>query len=140
MVSTLSPARGHIAQISGGLIVFRPAGTNYQLQLAVDRPLDNAGGQLVEGTIRVRARKVWTVPSGGNFIQPIVGPPRIAQGRVVQLDEKQMVVQAGTTITVSLPSEDSAYSLADGPLAPGALVNVTLEPGAQFEAGGERAS
>ena len=47
----------------------------------------------VEALVRVRARKVWTVPSGGLFVAPIFGPPRIVQGRVRALDEHEIVIR-----------------------------------------------
>jgi hypothetical protein len=87
----------------------------------------------VEGQVRVSARKVYTVPSGGNFISPIFGPPRIVQGRVRYLDEKEMVVQAGTSVIVELPADEHAYDLVNGDLTVGSLVNVVVLPGARFE-------
>jgi len=125
------PAKGKVIENRGETIVFQPAGTNYQLQLIVegeayDVPVD----QPVECTIRVQARKVYSVPSGGNFIQPIFGPPRIIQGRVRWLDERHIVVQAGAPIVVQLPVEQDAMDLNRGPIAQGSLVNVVALPGA----------
>ena len=79
------------------------------------------------------ARKVWTVPSGGNFIAPIFGPPKTIQGRVKWLDEKTLVVHAGTSFLVELPASDQALDLANGPIEVGAMVNVTASPGATAE-------
>jgi hypothetical protein len=83
--------------------------------------------------IRASARKVWTVPSGGAFIAPIFGPPRIIQGRVKHLNGREMVVHAGTSIVVELPGTEAAIDPARGPIVQGALVNVTALPGATFE-------
>jgi hypothetical protein len=90
-------------------------------------------GVAVEGIIRAKARKVWTVPSGGGFITPLIGVPKIVQGRIRYLDEQSAVVQAGTFITIDLPKEDAAYDLAEGALEVGKLVNITLWPGCAFE-------
>jgi hypothetical protein len=87
----------------------------------------------VEARIRVQARKVWTVPSGGNFIQPIFGPPRIIQGRVKYADDRQLVVHAGATFLVDLPTAETAVDLPNGPIVVGAMVNVTALPGAVVE-------
>jgi hypothetical protein len=73
------------------------------------------------------------VPSGGNFIAPIFGPPRTIQGRVKSLSEREMVVHAGVPIVVELPAEEQGYDLASGPIAAGVMVNVVALPGAMFE-------
>jgi hypothetical protein len=128
------PARGKVKQVDGQTVVFMPAGTTYEwhLQLAdgatpvpIDKPID--------AMICVRARKIWTVPSGGNFVQPIHGEPRIIQGRVKWLDERRLVVQAGTHFLVELPANEQAIDLANGVIESGALVNVTAMPGGTIE-------
>jgi hypothetical protein len=125
-------ARGKVIAAKDGVVHFAPSGTNYELHLVA--PNDAAPtGTLVQGTIRVAARKVWTVPSGGNFIAPIFGPPRTIQGRVRSLDERSLVVQAGVPILVELPADDAGYDLANGPITVGVMVNVVALPGARFE-------
>jgi hypothetical protein len=125
-------AAGKITSVKDGLVVFAPANTSYELHL---QSPDYAGPthKPVAATVRVKARKVWTVPSGGNFIAPIFGPPRIIQGRVRSLSANQLVVQAGTIITVDLPDDETIFDLASGPIAVGGLVNITALPGATFE-------
>jgi hypothetical protein len=127
------PARGKIRQINGDMVVFVPAGTNYELHLRHDGAFEGPMDRPLQAVIRVVARKVWTVPSGGNFIQPIFGSPRIIQGRVKWLDERRLVVQAGTSFLVELPSSEHALDLAHGGIEVGSLVNVTALPGATIE-------
>jgi hypothetical protein len=127
------PARGKIIAIEGRTIVFAPENTNYELRLEAAGPLDGAQvGVLTTAVIRISARKLWTVPSGGNFIEPIFGPPRKVQGRIRYLDDDQMVVHAGTTFLIAMPADPSAYDLVRGPLSVGSLVNVSVLPGATF--------
>ena len=126
------PARGKITSTAGGVVKFAPSDTNYVLHLSAPEvavPLNT----LIEGLIRVTARKVYTVPSGGNFIVPIFGPPKTIQGRVRALNGRSMVVQAGTPVHVELPAEASAVEMANGPISVGSLVNVVAFPGATFE-------
>jgi hypothetical protein len=126
------PAKGKITSAAGGIVKFAPSNTNYVLHLAapdVDCPLNS----LIGGVVRVVARKIYTVSSGGNFISPIFGPPRTIQGRVRALDGRSMIVQAGTPVHVELPAEASAVELANGPISVGSLVNVVAFPGATFE-------
>ena len=125
-------AAGKVTSVGEGKVVFAPADTNYKLHLVCPR----YGGPInkpVRGVVRVQARKVWTVPSGGNWIQPLFGPPRIVQGRVRALAETHLVVQAGTCIRVDLPDDDIVYDLPNGPVSVGVMVNVTALPGATFE-------
>ena len=126
------PAAGKVTSFGEGRLVFAPAGTNYELHLLCPKyagPVNKP----VRGIIRVRARKVWTVPSGGNWISPIFGTPRTIQGRVRALESGWMVVQAGTPILVDLPDNDIVYDLPNGAIAVGAMVNVVALPGASFE-------
>jgi hypothetical protein len=128
------PSRGRVIEVSDDTVVFQPTGTNYQLYLrARDTKYAGPVDLPVECLIRASARKVWTVPSGGAFIAPIFGPPRIIQGRVKHLEGREMVVHAGTPIVVELPAAESAIDPARGPVVEGALVNVTALPGATFE-------
>jgi hypothetical protein len=128
------PARGRIKQVDGSKVIFLPSNTNYELHLATAEPYAGPVDSPVEGFIRVTARKVWTVPSGGNFTAPIFGEPRTIQGRVKWLDEKTLVVQAGTNFVVEMPASDRAIDLANGDIECGVMVNVTALPGARFEA------
>jgi hypothetical protein len=43
-----------------------------------------------------------------------------------------LVIQAGTLITIELPSSDMAIDLTNGPITVGSLVNATVMPGATF--------
>jgi hypothetical protein len=127
------PARGKIIAMHGRIVVFAPSGTNYELRLEAEGSLDTAQiGVVTEGLIRVAARKVWTVPSGGNFISPIFGPPRTIQGRIRFLDEERMVVQAGVPVIVALPADPSVYDLVRGNLVVGGLVNIAAHPDPTF--------
>ena len=126
-------ARGKVTSVTDGGIVFTPAGTNYELHLDVEGGYTGPVGSAIEGIIRAQGQKLWTVPSGGNFIVPIVGPPRIVQGRVRRIDEGQIVIQAGATFIISVSQGAGASSLARGPIALNTMVNVVLMPGARFE-------
>ena len=131
--STDFPSRGNLVRAEPGGVVFNPVSTNYEIKLASPAPYAGPPAGRVDGRVRATARKLWTIASGGNFVAPIFGPPRIVQGRVRYLDQTTMVVQCGLSVIVSLPTSDSAFDLTSGPLALGALVNVTLLPGATFE-------
>ncbi len=125
------PTRGKVISTGGGNVVFQPKGTSYELHLRGE-----ALGALnapVNAVIRVKARKVYTVPSGGNFTAPIQGPPRIVQGWVLYADQTHLIVHAGGNYVIDLPADDASISLDEGPIAVNRIVNVNLMPGATFE-------
>jgi hypothetical protein len=125
-------ARGKVIEVKDGAVVFTPSGTNYRMHLAVGGPFTGPVNKPVSGVVRVTARKVYTVPTGGNFISPIFGQPRILQGRVLQVDDKSMVIHAGLAVVVDLPSAESAIDLDVGQIGVGSLVNVVALPQARF--------
>src|SRR5579884_4030303 len=114
--TTTTAATGKVTQAREGLVVFSVSGANYEMHLVCPSyggPLNT----LVKGTIRVKARKVWTVPSGGLFIDPVFGRPRTIQGRIRSIDDRTMVLHAGGPIVVELPQDDTAFEMSNGPLA-----------------------
>ena len=128
------PARGKIIEVRDRIAVFQPSNTNYQLHLEFSGDAKPAvSTQPIECLIRVDARKVYTVPSGGNFIQPIFGPPRIIQGRVKYADNQTIVVQAGCPIICRLPDAETAIDLSEGKIRVGHMANVVALPGATME-------
>ena len=128
----VKPSAGKVTASENGIVVFNPTGTRYEFRLA-----GSFGGQInapVKCKFRVKARKVYTVPSGGSFVSPIYGPPRIVQGQVRTAESRSLVVQAaGCAFHVELPTDDSGIDLDDGPIFAGRLVNVVCEPGARVE-------
>ena len=127
------PAEGKILAIKEDSVVFQPRAATYELWLHADPKLDGATNEPVTCLIRLSARKVYSVAGGGNIIAPIAGPPRFVQGRIKYLDAQQMVVQAGVSVVVDLPEDDSAYDLACGSLVVGRLVNISALPGATMQ-------
>src|SRR4051812_23657659 len=126
------PAIGRVLSKDDTSVVFNPLNTNYELKLLIAN-YDGPIGQRLEAFITVSARKVYTVPSGGNFIAPIFGPPRIIQGRVKFLDEREMVVHGGAPVIIQLPAGEDAFDLANGDLTFASLANVVALPGAKFQ-------
>lgn len=131
---TISPdlaTKGTAEPMSDGAITFQPLNSNYTHHLVADGGL--AGRGPARGVIHVRARKVYTVPSGGTFVTPIIGVPKIIQGRVLTLDERTIVVRAAATFVVELPTGEDSVDLRRGDIAANSLVNVVVMPGARFE-------
>ena len=126
--------KGTLLAVEGDQAVFQPLDTNYAHQLDF---VGDAGvaGRRVSGAIGVNARKVYSVSSGGNFVQPILGTPRIIQGRVLGLEGNTLYVKAGAVFAVELPSGKDTIDLDAGAIATGSMVNVVALPGAKWIAG-----
>ena len=139
VVEGFQPTMGRLISDENGIVVFQPRGTTYEIHLARgEGGLNIPVGKPGKAVIRVKARKVYSVPSGGAFVVPIMGTPRIVQGRVVDVLEssggaRRIVLQAGATVIVDLPSDDHAIDLGEGPITEGGLVNAVCEPGAWIE-------
>ena len=131
-----SPGKVIAVRDEGKTVVFAPRGTSYELHLKAVTPYTGPLNAPVDAIIRLTARKVYTVPSGGNFITPIMGPPKIVQGRVRSANDRELVIRAGANFVVTLPAADSAIDLANGPIAINTMVNVVALPGATFELAG----
>jgi hypothetical protein len=129
-------ARGRIIESRPGLVIFQPKATTYELHLETGSDYVGPLNKPIQGRILFKARKLYSVPNGGNFIAPIVGPPRTLQGRVIDLTPTQIVLQAGAPVVIDLPSEPHAIDLGSGPIEEGAIVNVVAFPGARFEPSG----
>jgi hypothetical protein len=128
------PATGRVLAVEDEYVMFQPLNSTYEWKLLTAARYGGPVNQRIECVIRLSARKVYTVPSGGNFVSPIIGPPRIVQGRIKHGDERTLVVHATVPIVIELPADERAIDLTHGPLAVGAMVNVVALPGARFEA------
>jgi hypothetical protein len=49
------------------------------------------------------------------------------------VEERLVVIQAGVPVILTLPADETAYDLANGPIVPGGMINATLLPGGTFE-------
>ncbi|MEM8873460.1 MAG: hypothetical protein AAGD32_04295 [Planctomycetota bacterium] len=125
--------KGKVLSVDGDTLVFAPSGTTYKFHLDA-AGFDGATAKLLKGAVQVKARKMYSVPSGGNFIAPIVGEPRTVQGRVIAGDDRTLVLHAGCTVIVELPRTADAIDLNSGQIETGMIVNVVCVPGAKFVA------
>jgi hypothetical protein len=122
-------AKGKVIRVEGDMIVFKPGTTTYEMHLLCP---GYAGpvGEPVELVIEAVARKAYTVPSGGLFVSPIMGTPKVLQGRVKDLTDDQITLDCGVLINITLATIPGSIELARGPIGAGSLVNVILMAGA----------
>ena len=126
-------ARGKVMIVNDDSVVFVPKDTNYELRLITQGRYDGPVNVPIDARVRAVVRKLLTVPSGGGFVTPIFGPPRILQGRVRHVEDGAIVVQAGMPFVLELPAADHALDLNNGPITVGRMANAIVMPGATFE-------
>lgn len=127
-----SVSKGIVLRVENGRAVFQPAGTSYEHHLdceAYAGPI----GRPVRLVISAKARKVYSMPSGGNWVAPILGTPRTIQGRVMMVDAKSIIVHAGARFVVELPTGSDTIDLNNGDIQIGSMVNVVAMPGVRLE-------
>jgi hypothetical protein len=125
-------ARGTLASGSPGpgLIVATFPNTNYHMHLIAGSDVPSVIGERLIGIIRVDARRVDIVNTGGKYIEPVYGRPRRVQGRVVSWDDASstLVVDAGVPIHLELQDDRQAPSQ----FGKGTLVGCDVLDGATF--------
>lgn len=127
------PAKGKVSRVDGQTVVFCPQNSTYELHLESPNSAQMLTGKPVEMSISGNARKVYSVGTGGLFISPIIGTPKILQGRVKDVAEGWLTINCGVLVNVKLPTEAGAIELANGQIQAGSLVNVVLFAGASCE-------
>ncbi len=103
--------------------------TDYRLQLQLRGDCDAEIGTSVRGQLHVQARRIDRCNTGGQFIDPVVGQPRVVQGRVRTIDAEanELVVQAKIPIRVQVSDDQCATAFQIGD-----LVTFAVDPGATF--------
>lgn len=81
--------------------------TSYQLHLLPQGTISVSPGKRLVGVIRVQARRVDVVKSGGRYVEPVAGRPRRVQGTVIATDmsSNTITVNAGVPIVLKLTDD-----------------------------------
>lgn len=74
--------------------------TSYQVHLIPTAPVTAKPGHRVIGKIRMSARRIDEVKSGGRFLEPVFGRPRRVQGTVIAIESDAIVLNAGVPVWV----------------------------------------
>jgi len=92
-------------------VVISVPDTSYQIHLIPTTPVTARAGHRVIGMIRVSARRIDEVQSGGRYLEPVFGRPRRVQGTVIAIESDAVVVNAGVPVWVQ--PTDSRQSPSD---------------------------
>lgn len=113
-------------------LTFLVPNTNYELHLLGAEGVQTAPGKRLIGTIRVEARRIDIVQTGGQYMEPVIGRPRRMQGTIIAVRDGAVVVDAG--VPVHATPTDPRQSAED--FKPGQFVTFEVKEGAAFVAGG----
>lgn len=129
-------ARGVLESISersktdAGHIVISFPNTSYETHLRPTAEIATEVGKRIIGTIRVEARRVDIVDTGGKYIEPVYGQPRRIQGRVVAIVPETNTIVADCGMPVHMHLTDDRQRAAN--FALGDLVTCDVRDGATF--------
>ncbi|MCC6285119.1 MAG: hypothetical protein IT439_07435 [Phycisphaerales bacterium] len=122
-------ARGVVADASPDRVTIEFPNTSYRLDFSLTGPLRAAPGKRIIGIIRLDARRIDTVDTGGRFVEPVYGPVRRVQGTVLAIVADRVVVNAG--MPIHCRPTDPRQKASD--FSPGDFVGFDAMPGASFE-------
>lgn len=129
-------ARGVLESVSertktdpGHIVVSFP-NTSYETHLRPTAEITAEIGKRIIGTIRVEARRLDVVDTGGKYIEPVYGQPRRIQGRVIAIVPETNSVVADCGMPVHLHLTDARQKASD--FAQGDLVTCDVRDGATF--------
>ena len=107
-------------------------GTDYRIKLIPGEGMDEHAariGKRIRGRVDGRALKVHQPPAGGNYIEPIMGHPRIVQGMVIATDpsSRRLLIDLVVPAWIELMESQSAAEFATGD-----IVNFYMHSGTTF--------
>jgi hypothetical protein len=102
--------------------------TNYEMHLIPTTPITTPIGKRILGTIKLQAKRIDTVGTGGQYIEPVYGRPRRVQGTVLRVENGAIIIDAGVPIHATLT--DARQSLDQ--FQPGQFVSFDAVAGATF--------
>jgi hypothetical protein len=131
-IETESIARGVVEGVSDHKIVLGIPATNYQLHLTLTVPVAQITvpiGKRIRGIIEAQALRVFRAAGGGQFIEPIIGEPRIIAGLVFACDpsRRRLLIHVPVPIWITLEPDQTTDAFKEGD-----LVNCYVDSGAKF--------
>ena len=125
-------ARGILDSVTDQEMVLAVPHTEYRLHLVPTVPageFDRYVGKHIKGVIEAVALRIHPARSGGRFIEPVWGAPRIVAGTVcaVDADTRRVLVDVSVPMWVTAPAGQDVAALQEGE-----LVNFYVRSGTSF--------
>jgi hypothetical protein len=121
-------ARGILTASNSSHIILSIPNTSYELHLISTAPITTPIGKRLIGKINLKARRIDTVGTGGQYVEPVMGRPRRVQGTVIRTENGAVVIDAGVPIHAT--PTDPRQSVDQ--FQPNQFVSFDAEPGATF--------
>ncbi|HVZ94086.1 MAG TPA: hypothetical protein VG797_06210 [Phycisphaerales bacterium] len=122
-------ARGVLGAKEVDHIVFTILGTDYKMHLQPAGAITTQVGKRILGEVRVQARRVDIVKTGGRYIEPVMGRPRRIQGDVIAIDSVSRTITVNATVPIVAKLDDRQNP---GMFKIGDFVAFDAVPGATF--------
>ena len=116
-------------EVMDGIAVLSVPGTDYELHLVTNGGITTSLGKRIRGKILARALRMHRSNTGGNFIEPVYGRPRIVQGTVLHVDGENRRVLFDMAVPVWV-TPHNGQAIDD--FHPGEMWNCYLESGTSF--------
>lgn len=113
-----------------GFITISFPNTSYQMHLRPTAAIRAEIGKRILGVIRVTARRVDVVDTGGKYVEPVYGRPRRVQGRVLSIDNSARTIVVDASAPIHLALNDARQQASD--FTQGDLVSCDVLDGATF--------
>lgn len=126
-------ARGRLTDLREGRLELSLPGTDYRLHLVPAVPADRIAtpvGKRIKGVIRAQALRIHAATGGGQFIEPVLGEPRIIAGVINAVDDPGHRVLVRTAVPMWVHWQDGQDL---GILRVGQLINCHVQSGTTFE-------
>ena len=106
LASTLAQSffTANIEAVEGQCVILSVPDNAYRIRLDWQGNSAPTTGR-VKGTIRVHALRVHSAASGGRFIEPLMGAPRIVAGRVESIDQESATIALRSVVPMRVALE-----------------------------------
>jgi hypothetical protein len=132
--SASAVARGILESVNEqtDMLVLGIPGTDYQLHLVATVAVNQITtpiGKRLKGVIHAKALRLFKASAGGQFIEPVIGQPRIVAGLVTAVDQANRRVLVETPAPMWLTVEDDQSA---DLFKVGEMVNCYVQSGTTF--------
>lgn len=121
--------RGVLESANGSEITISIPGTDYRLRFAQGGTTAVHPGKRITGHVQAKALQMFKAQAGGEFIEPMVGQPRIVQGMVRSVDASTNRLLVDVVLPMWVQPMEGQHA---SNFSAGDMVNFYVQSGACF--------